>query len=200
MFRNTGANAFAKNQMRLAYEDKRDLYCRSGKVKRTLFSLGLSLFDCPAQSTFYHHSDLGQSQIDYIIGSPDLDIHINIHDRDPCNTSSHIPVTATLQSCMSYSQTSSGDVSPPSNAPKPRWDLIEPLTYKSTVLETLDGDLEISPLEEDIDRTTNHLVSVLVNSATAATPISKRRLRRRRTVRPGMHTSPHVCAAAEVPM
>ena len=29
VFRNTGANAFAKNQMRLAYEDKRDLYCRS---------------------------------------------------------------------------------------------------------------------------------------------------------------------------
>ena len=28
MFHNTGANAFAKNQMRLAYEDKRDLYCR----------------------------------------------------------------------------------------------------------------------------------------------------------------------------
>ena len=27
MFRNTGANAFAKNQMRLAYEDKRYLYC-----------------------------------------------------------------------------------------------------------------------------------------------------------------------------
>ena len=27
MFRNTGTNAFAKNQMRLAYEDKRDLYC-----------------------------------------------------------------------------------------------------------------------------------------------------------------------------
>ena len=27
VFRSTGANAFAKNQMRLAYEDKRDLYC-----------------------------------------------------------------------------------------------------------------------------------------------------------------------------
>ena len=27
VFRNTGANAFAKNQMRSAYEDKRDLYC-----------------------------------------------------------------------------------------------------------------------------------------------------------------------------
>ena len=27
MFRNTGANAFAKNQTCLAYEDKRDLYC-----------------------------------------------------------------------------------------------------------------------------------------------------------------------------
>ena len=31
MFRNTGANAFAKNQMRLAYEDKRDLYCMSSE-------------------------------------------------------------------------------------------------------------------------------------------------------------------------
>ena len=27
MFRNTAANAFAKNQTRLAYEDERDLYC-----------------------------------------------------------------------------------------------------------------------------------------------------------------------------
>ena len=27
VFRNTGGNAFAKNQTRLAYEDKRDLYC-----------------------------------------------------------------------------------------------------------------------------------------------------------------------------
>ena len=32
VFRNTGANAFAKNQMRLAYEDKRDLYCRSWEI------------------------------------------------------------------------------------------------------------------------------------------------------------------------
>ena len=35
MFRNTGANAFAKNQMRLAYEDKRDLYCMA-VVQNTL--------------------------------------------------------------------------------------------------------------------------------------------------------------------
>ena len=33
MFRNTGANAFAKNQTRLAYEDKRDLYCKSVSVQ-----------------------------------------------------------------------------------------------------------------------------------------------------------------------
>ena len=32
LFRNTGANAFAKNQMRLAYEDKRDLYCMSSML------------------------------------------------------------------------------------------------------------------------------------------------------------------------
>ena len=33
VFRNTGANAFAKIQMRLAYEDKRDLYCIDLEVK-----------------------------------------------------------------------------------------------------------------------------------------------------------------------
>ena len=33
-FRNTGANAFAKNQTRLAYEDKRDLYCRFSEYNR----------------------------------------------------------------------------------------------------------------------------------------------------------------------
>ena len=32
VFRNTGANAFAKNQMRLAYEDKRDLYCNTSTL------------------------------------------------------------------------------------------------------------------------------------------------------------------------
>ena len=36
VFRNTGANAFAKNQMRLAYEDKRDLYCIGHNVKHCL--------------------------------------------------------------------------------------------------------------------------------------------------------------------
>ena len=36
VFRNTGANAFAKNQMRLAYEDKRDLYCIC------MYNMGLS--------------------------------------------------------------------------------------------------------------------------------------------------------------
>ena len=32
VFRNTGANAFAKIQMRLAYEDKRDLYCSMSQL------------------------------------------------------------------------------------------------------------------------------------------------------------------------
>ena len=34
MFRNTGANALAKNQTRLAYEDKRDLYCMCRTVSK----------------------------------------------------------------------------------------------------------------------------------------------------------------------
>ena len=41
VFRNTGANAFAKNQMRLAYEDKRDLYCILGLLE---FNVSISRF------------------------------------------------------------------------------------------------------------------------------------------------------------
>ena len=41
MFRNTGANAFAKNQTRLAYADKRDLYCIDIKIYLT----GVTLID-----------------------------------------------------------------------------------------------------------------------------------------------------------
>ena len=37
VFRNTGANAFAKNQMRLANEDKRDLYCICPTIKICAF-------------------------------------------------------------------------------------------------------------------------------------------------------------------
>ena len=44
VFRNTGANAFAKNQMRLAYEDKRDLYCN--EIKPTFATTVLSDYCC----------------------------------------------------------------------------------------------------------------------------------------------------------
>ena len=37
MFRNTGANAFAKNQMRVAYEDKRDLYCTCSFLANSVY-------------------------------------------------------------------------------------------------------------------------------------------------------------------
>ena len=62
VFRNTGANAFAKNQMRLAYEDKRDLYCTSGfnipfprttkKWRTTKFIRLLPYFTCCWEDSF----------------------------------------------------------------------------------------------------------------------------------------------------
>ena len=45
MFRNTGANAFAKNQMRLAYEDKRDLYCNCDTNARIKFIFNIAIDD-----------------------------------------------------------------------------------------------------------------------------------------------------------
>ena len=44
VFRNTGANAFAKNQMRLAYEDKRDLYCTKHILKHNIHYICDRLF------------------------------------------------------------------------------------------------------------------------------------------------------------
>ena len=38
VFRNTGANAVAKHQTCLAYEDKRDLYCMSNSDLAQLFT------------------------------------------------------------------------------------------------------------------------------------------------------------------
>ena len=43
VFHNTGANAFAKNQMRLAYEDKRDLYCIPFILYTIVITLALSI-------------------------------------------------------------------------------------------------------------------------------------------------------------
>ena len=41
VFRNTGANAVAKNQTRLAYEDKRDLYCIWANISETVHAIFL---------------------------------------------------------------------------------------------------------------------------------------------------------------
>ena len=53
MFRNTGANEFAKNQMRLAYEDKRDLYCTLITVQ-LFHMIYIYIFKSPC---FYHPSE-----------------------------------------------------------------------------------------------------------------------------------------------
>ena len=47
VFRNTGANAFAKNQTRLAYEDKRDLYCTDAIVEWLKIPQLKSMSHCP---------------------------------------------------------------------------------------------------------------------------------------------------------
>ena len=58
VFRNTGANAFAKNQTRLAYEDKRDLYCNKiimfcKTSKLYLLNLCHKSFECKSCSRLY---------------------------------------------------------------------------------------------------------------------------------------------------
>ena len=57
MFRNIGANAFAKNQMRLAYEDKRDLYCRTGMEDSEWEDIGDRDNRSNGMSNIYNYSE-----------------------------------------------------------------------------------------------------------------------------------------------
>ena len=59
MFRNTGANAFAKNQTRLAYEDKRDLYC--------IYALNMSKHVSAHKHMMLLYNSLVQPYIQYSI-------------------------------------------------------------------------------------------------------------------------------------
>ena len=58
VFRNTGANAFAKNQMRLAYEDKRDLYCNTTLHTGLMLTRGISAFVVGSQTRIIITHDL----------------------------------------------------------------------------------------------------------------------------------------------
>ena len=69
MFRNTGANAFAKNQMRLAYEDKRDLYCRQEGYFPTRIALPFFRY-CLTTTETVQETDMLESFLNYI---PHLD-------------------------------------------------------------------------------------------------------------------------------
>ena len=83
-----------------------------------LKDLNFSLFNCPSQPTFYHQNEMRSSHIDYIIGSQELDISIDILENDPLNTSPHIPVRAKL-TCPRVVIDSSD---PTSQRPRPQWD------------------------------------------------------------------------------
>ena len=76
VFRNTGANAIAKNQTRLAYEDKRDLYCICiPYLRKKSKVVPGSKFSSPWGPPLKMHSNAPQSEKRSI----DSIIQINLH-------------------------------------------------------------------------------------------------------------------------
>ena len=111
VFRNTGANAFAKNQMRLAYEDKRDLYCNRffNKWRQEFFFENIQRHPPPPG---YHVHYIG---ITFIYLTSPFFYHIFLE-------TSHIPFHVNIRLALNIEQTSVlCDIhGPPPRTTKPR--------------------------------------------------------------------------------
>ena len=69
VFRNTGANAFAKNQTCLAYEDKRDLYCSH-------YTTGRQSMNCTNMASYSRQNSILTCDMPFVILI--CSIHCNI--------------------------------------------------------------------------------------------------------------------------
>ena len=56
---------------------------RSTKVTNELDRFQMSLFDCPRGNTFHHYNELSASQIDFIVGSRQLNLKIQALESSP---------------------------------------------------------------------------------------------------------------------
>ena len=141
---------------------------RTNKVHAALKDFHLSLFDCPVAQTFQHHNDLGGSQIDFILESQQLDLSMNSIGLEPLNTSTHLPINASIISSYSPTQASS----PPLEQRPPRlqWDKLNLLVYKDHIFRTLDTTTPVSSNNTDIDRATTHIITVLSKAASGSVP------------------------------
>ncbi|CAC5365152.1 unnamed protein product [Mytilus coruscus] len=122
---------------------------------------------CTDKSTFFHHSGLSCSQIDYILDNTTSTIISNYktHNRCPSNTSSHVPVSAKIEVKANVKQR----IVKPNFARqfKLQWKDLDSESFNSLINEELTQyKIEKHSLEENIQ----YLCNCLKNAAAVAVP------------------------------
>ena len=123
----------------------------------------MSLFDCPRGNTFHHYNELSASQIDFIVGSRQLNLKIQPLESSPQNTSTHIPVRASLTSYLITHSQAPEAVSCP---PRLKWDKAN----RAHIAGSLSHHSNIPGKKLDINDATAHIISILSEAASLSVP------------------------------
>ena len=103
--------------------------------------------------TFFHHSGNSSSQIDYILTKSGctLDNLVSIFDMQDINTSSHVPVTMSLNQFVSV--TLSRKQSKPTKAVmKLKWEKVDKDKFQTTLINSLNSErFETLSVEEKVE-------------------------------------------------
>ena len=129
--------------------NQHDLLLRTFCEKNSLTdSLGGS-----TKSTFFHHSGNSSSQIDYILTKSGCTLGnlVFIFDMQDINTSSHVPVTMSLNQFVSV--TLSRKQSKPTKAVmKLKWEKVDKDKFQTTLINSLNsGRFETLSVEEKVE-------------------------------------------------
>ena len=129
----------------------------------------------PRSGTHMHHRGNGQSSIDYILCSdPTRVLDVTVDQCHPSNTSSHLPVGATL---MIDVQSTNLSIEPTKQAPKPDWKKCDDAIYQEVVSDLL----EVIPVQDDLPSLIafcETLTDILTYAASCAIPYKTGKLKR----------------------
>lgn len=117
--------------------------------------------------SFYHHSGISSSQIDYIIYNAENDFiyDYKVHEKCPINTSSHVPVTAKIR--IKFNPGSQISKANSVRRYKLQWDKLDIETFHTVIADEIAKyKLEDKTTEENI----NFLCSCLKRATATAVP------------------------------
>ena len=133
----------------------------------------------PRKNTFVHRHGSGGRQIDYILSNTDIVHDIKICDHEGENTSTHVPVLATVEFVNPDSIVKVENSKPRTNSTfRYKWDKCDVSKYKDTLLSYIPRTLKIEPNPPSIEAAITTITHCLHKASQISVPISKSKPRR----------------------